>query len=167
MKLRVEVDGQIYTLSLVRDGSTSQYLLEGALHEAGDASVTQISPGVFSVLTGYKSSTVYISEKDGALAASAATQRHVVSITDVRDRSDAGKHVGASGPIEIRAQMPGKVIKLLVAPGAALEAGAGVIVVEAMKMQNEMKSPKAGVVSRIRVQEGDTVAAGEVMMVVE
>ena len=62
--------------------------------------------------------------------------------------------------------MPGKVIKLLVEAAAKVEAGQGLIVVEAMKMQNEIKSPKDGVVSKICVAEGATVGAGEVLMVV-
>jgi biotin carboxyl carrier protein len=167
LTLRVEVDGQSYTLKLQRNGSASHYSVEGGSPEAGTASVVEVKPDVFSVLLGHKSFTVFISERDGALEAFAATQRHVISIADARDRSAGSKKVAAAGPVEIRAQMPGKVIKLLVHAGAAVQAGQGVIVVEAMKMQNEMKSPKAGVVSRIRVQEGATVAAGETMMVVE
>jgi biotin carboxyl carrier protein len=69
--------------------------------------------------------------------------------------------------MELRALMPGKVIKLLVQAGAAVEPGQGLIVVEAMKMQNEMKSPKKGIVSRIHAVEGATVVAGEALIVVE
>jgi biotin carboxyl carrier protein len=167
LKLRVEVDGESYTLDLQRNGAASHYLLEGASHEAGAASVIELKPDVFSVLMGYKSFTVFLSERNGVLDVFVATQRHAISIADARDRPVGSKKVAAAGPVEIRAQMPGKVIKLLAAPGTTVQAGQGVIVVEAMKMQNEMKSPKAGVVSRIRVQEGATVAAGETMMVVE
>jgi pyruvate carboxylase subunit B len=63
--------------------------------------------------------------------------------------------------------MPGKVIKLLVGPGKSVKSGEGMIVVEAMKMQNEMKSPKDGVVSKILVAEGATVGPGETLIVVE
>jgi biotin carboxyl carrier protein len=63
--------------------------------------------------------------------------------------------------------MPGKVIKLLAEKGTAVQAGQGLIVVEAMKMQNEMHSPKDGVVARIHVAEGATVAAGQTLIVVE
>lgn len=167
MKLRVEVDGQSYTLDLQRNGGASQYSLGGVSHESGTASVVEVMPGVFSVLMDYKSFTVYLSRKEDALEVFAESQRHVISVADVRDRSIGNTKATASGPVEIRAQMPGKVIKLLVAPGATVQAGQGVIVVEAMKMQNEMKSPKAGVVSRVRVQEGATVSAGETMMVVD
>ena len=63
--------------------------------------------------------------------------------------------------------MPGKVVRVHIETGASVEKGAGVVVVEAMKMQNEMKSPRAGVVISINVKPGDTVNAGDVLAVVE
>ena len=63
--------------------------------------------------------------------------------------------------------MPGKVVRVQLEAGASVEKGAGVVVVEAMKMQNEMKSPRAGVVVSINVKPGDTVNAGDVLAVVE
>ena len=62
--------------------------------------------------------------------------------------------------------MPGKVVRLLVAPGAAVQAGQGIVVVEAMKMQNEIRSPKSGTVERLAVIEGQTVNAGEVVAII-
>jgi biotin carboxyl carrier protein len=59
------------------------------------------------------------------------------------------------------------VVRVLVAPGAEVEAGQGVIVVEAMKMQNEIKSPKKGKVSKVVAVEGATVNAGEALAIVE
>ncbi len=63
--------------------------------------------------------------------------------------------------------MPGKVVRVLVAEGNEIEAGAGVLVVEAMKMQNEVKSPKKGIIQKILVSEGATVSAGDVLAIVE
>ena len=63
--------------------------------------------------------------------------------------------------------MPGKVVRIMVEKGASIERGEGVLVVEAMKMQNELKSPKNGIVKNIRVEEGSTVAAGDVLAVIE
>jgi biotin carboxyl carrier protein len=63
--------------------------------------------------------------------------------------------------------MPGKVVRIIADVGQAVEKGSGVIVVEAMKMQNEMKSPIDGVIKEIRVSEGSTVNAGEVLVVIE
>ena len=63
--------------------------------------------------------------------------------------------------------MPGKVVRILVAHGTEVEAGAGVLVVEAMKMQNEVKSPKNGTIQKILVKEGAAVNAGDVLAIVE
>ena len=63
--------------------------------------------------------------------------------------------------------MPGKVVRVLVAPGDAVEAGQGLIVVEAMKMQNEMKASRAGRVAAVPAKEGATVAAGDVLATIE
>ena len=63
--------------------------------------------------------------------------------------------------------MPGKVVRVLVEPGDSVEAGQGLVVVEAMKMQNEMKSPKAGRVVEVRTRADAAVAAGEALIVVE
>ncbi|HEV7682936.1 MAG TPA: acetyl-CoA carboxylase biotin carboxyl carrier protein subunit [Pyrinomonadaceae bacterium] len=79
-------------------------------------------------------------------------------------QSAAAHHTGAA---EIVSPMPGKIVRILVEPGASVEAGAGIIVVEAMKMQNEMKAPKAGVVVSINAAEGATVKAGDVLAVIE
>ena len=63
--------------------------------------------------------------------------------------------------------MPGKIVRVLVSQGDAVEAGAGVLVVEAMKMQNEIKSPKKGTIQKILVGEGAAVNAGDVLAIVE
>jgi biotin carboxyl carrier protein len=89
---------------------------------------------------------------------------------EVRDpRSLRGrKHAGDDqGPRKIAAPMPGKVVRLLVREGDEVEPGAGVAVVEAMKMQNEIKSPKKGKIQKILVSEGATVNAGDVLAIVE
>lgn len=167
MKLRVEVDGETYQLELGRTGSEWAYSLGGAQESAGSASIAEVAPGVFSVLIANRSFTVSVTEKEGLLEVSSGPHRHMLSITDARDRAAGARKTAASGPVEIRAQMPGRIIKLLVTTGATVHAGQGIIVVEAMKMQNEMKSPKDGLVSEIRVREGSTVAAGGTMMVIE
>ena len=63
--------------------------------------------------------------------------------------------------------MPGKVVRVQTEVGVSVEKGEGVVVVEAMKMQNEMKSPRAGVVVSIKVKPGDTVNSGDVLAVIE
>jgi biotin carboxyl carrier protein len=89
---------------------------------------------------------------------------------EVFDPRDVRPGQGGSanrGRQEIAASMPGKVIRVLVAAGDAVEEGQGLVVVEAMKMQNEMKSPKAGRVAEVRARPDATVGAGEVLIVIE
>ena len=94
--------------------------------------------------------------------------RFAAEVRDPRSlRSRRGKGVGTEGPQKLTAPMPGKIVRVLAAAGDAVEAGQGIIVIEAMKMQNELKSPKKGTVSQILAKEGATVSAGEVLAVVE
>ena len=65
------------------------------------------------------------------------------------------------------ALMPGRVIRVLVEAGQQVEAGQGLIVVEAMKMQNEMKAPRAGRVASVKAEAGAAVSAGDILMVIE
>jgi biotin carboxyl carrier protein len=78
-----------------------------------------------------------------------------------------GAGAGAEGPRPVKAPMPGRVVRLLVEVGDEVEEGQGVVVIEAMKMQNELKSPKAGRVVRVGAAVGDTVGSGDVLVVVE
>ena len=84
-----------------------------------------------------------------------------------RLRGSAGSGASTEGVAEIKTAMPGKLVRILVEPGAEIKQGEGVLVVEAMKMQNEMKSPKDGVVKEIRFSEGSTVNAGDIQAVIE
>jgi biotin carboxyl carrier protein len=77
----------------------------------------------------------------------------------------APRHV--SGRAEIKAAMPGRVVNVLVAPGDEVAADQGVIIVEAMKMENELKSPRAGKVIEVKVAAGQTVEKGELLLVIE
>lgn len=83
----------------------------------------------------------------------------------LRGRRGAG--AGVEGPRPVKAPMPGRVVRVLVAAGDEVAEGAGVVVIEAMKMQNELKAPKAGRVTRVAVAVGDTVGSGDVLAVVE
>jgi biotin carboxyl carrier protein len=173
LKLRIEVDGETYFLELFPekkgDGERTAYSLEPSLSSSDSASIVETMPGVFSVLVGDRSFQVSVGPgSQGELEVwTGGDERHAMSLADLRDRSNRRPKASGDGPVEVRAQMPGKVIKVLVEPGAAVEAGQGLVVVEAMKMQNEMKAPKSGMVARVHVREGATVIAGEPLAVVE
>ena len=74
---------------------------------------------------------------------------------------------GDAGPKSVVAPMPGRIVKVLVKPGDAVNARQGVVVVEAMKMENELRAPKAGTVREVRVSEGASVEAHSVLVVIE
>jgi biotin carboxyl carrier protein len=91
-------------------------------------------------------------------------RRYEFSIEDPRSlRSRRAASGGTDGPRTLNSPMPGRVIRILAPQGTTVEAKQGILVVEAMKMQNELKSPRAGVVSKILVSEGETVAAGQAL----
>lgn len=89
----------------------------------------------------------------------------IVDPKRLRSSQNSGGH--HHGVAEIVAPMPGKVVRVHVEAGESVEKGAGVVVVEAMKMQNELKSPRASVVVSVNVKPGDTVNAGDVLAVLE
>lgn len=94
--------------------------------------------------------------------------RYSVQVSDPRSYRGRRAATGAGdGPRKISANMPGKVVRVLLAEGAKVEAGQGVVVIEAMKMQNELKSPKAGTIKKLHVHEGAAVKAGDVLAIVE
>jgi biotin carboxyl carrier protein len=89
----------------------------------------------------------------------------IVDPKRLRSGQNSGGH--HHGVAQIVAPMPGKVVRVHVEAGATVEKGTGVVVVEAMKMQNELKSPRAGIVGAVNVKAGDTVNAGDVLAVLD
>jgi biotin carboxyl carrier protein len=109
-----------------------------------------------------------VPESGKTIEVSVGNRQFPIAITDPkRLRSAVSASAQADGAARIVAPMPGKVVRVLVESGAQVEAGDGVVVVEAMKMQNEMKSPKAGKVSSLKVVPGATVNAGDVLAIIE
>jgi biotin carboxyl carrier protein len=96
------------------------------------------------------------------------SSRFAVELRDPRSLRSRQKSAGdEKGPKKIVAPMPGRVVRVLVAEGAEVEAGQGIVVIEAMKMQNEIKSPKKGVVKTISATPGAAVNPGDVLAIVE
>jgi biotin carboxyl carrier protein len=99
---------------------------------------------------------------------SVGSTRYAVELLDprsLRSRRDGARD--EKGPKRLLAPMPGKVVRVLVREQAEVEAGDGIVVVEAMKMQNEIKSPKKGIVQKLLAAEGANVNAGDVLAIVE
>jgi pyruvate carboxylase subunit B len=97
----------------------------------------------------------------------AAGERREVGVVDERTRhirSLTGQATGVGGPGVLKAPMPGLVVRVSVEPGQAVESGAGVLVLEAMKMENELRATSAGIVRAVRVQPGQAVERGQVLV---
>src|SRR5581483_7539498 len=90
-----------------------------------------------------------------------------VEILDTRNALRRAAQHGQEGVAQVRSPMPGKVNKVLAAEGTEVEAHQGIVVLEAMKMQNEIKSPKKGIVKKVSVKEGAAVNAGDLLATVE
>ncbi len=94
-------------------------------------------------------------------------RRFEVEVRDPRNVSHRSKTAFGSGRQNITAPMPGKVIRVLVNEGDQVETGQGLVVVEAMKMQNEMKASRPGRVVSVLARAGNTIAAGDTLVVLE
>ena len=157
MKLDVAVDGRAGKLEI----ESSVFKYKGI---AKAYSMEASGPGVFSILIEGRS-------YQATLLAPGTIQVNgrifAVEIFDPRELRARSSAASSHGRQNVVAPMPGKIVRLLAAVGDTVEPGQGLIVVEAMKMQNEMKSPKAGTVVEIRTKDGATVAAGEILIVIE
>jgi biotin carboxyl carrier protein len=131
-----------------------------------EADAKRISRIDYSILLGGRSLEVTVEETSGGLLLRVNGREFQMEIHDPRSwRRGHGAGVELEGRQQLVAPMPGKIVRVLVAPGTQVSAGQGLLVIEAMKMQNEVRSPKSGTVEKI-VKEGQTVNAGEVLATV-
>jgi biotin carboxyl carrier protein len=152
-------------IELERDGAAWRVKLDGRPF-AVDA--VEIAPNTLSILLDGQSFEINVTPSpDGKLKLQTGSREFIAEVIDPRAWSGR-RHGGveAKGRQQIVAPMPGKVVRLLVREGDRVEAGQGLLVVEAMKMQNEIRSPKNGAVERVLAKEGQPVNAGDVLCVV-
>ena len=166
MKLTAEIDGQTYALELQREGTRILATVDGRHYEL---EARETEAGALLLIVGGR---VYECRADaqqpgGAREVQVGEKLYQVTLIDLKRLRSASGAGAAGGRVQIKASMPGKVVRLLVEAGATVEAGDGLVIVEAMKMQNELKSPKSGKVVEIHTQMGATVNAGEVLITVE
>lgn len=146
-RLHVDIDGRKYEVEVHQSDEASYLLLQNS--QVFDCRVTRQT------------------KSHDRFEVTLKGHRHSVAIIDPRRlRSDENSDRHPDGLTEISSQMPGKVVRVLVEVGTKVEKGDGIVVVEAMKMQNEMKSPRDGVIVSVNVTSGSTVNAGEVLATV-
>ncbi len=125
-------------------------------------------PGIYSLLVDGASYEVFLEEEPDHLAVHLVKRTFKVKAADIR-RHRAVTDVGASsdGAVRIVAPIPGRVARVLVEPGDQVARGDGIVVVEAMKMENELRAPRDGVVGSIGVEEGQGVEGGALLATLE
>jgi biotin carboxyl carrier protein len=163
----IELNGRKRRLSIQPGGQSNGYSfqLDGQPCSV-DAHLLQ--GNVLSLLIEGKSYRILFDPRPGGDAVVVGERRVPYTIYDPRSlRSRTNADANAAGARSVIAPMPGRIVRILVQVGDHIEAQQGLIVMEAMKMQNELKAPKAGGVIRVAVETGATVQAGEVLLVIE
>jgi len=165
MTFDVQIDGVPVRLEVHRDGDLYRFRLGD--QEERQAQLAEVEPGVFSVLLDGRSYEARAEYGDECAWITVRGRRFRVAITDPRRWTQSSAALHGHDRETIVASMPGKIVRVLVLPGETVAAGQGVIVIEAMKMQNEMKARRAGRLTAVPVREGETVAAGAILATIE
>lgn len=164
MTYDVAIDDKTFRLDLTQSEGRWICRLDGREIEV-DAVLAR--PNVLSLRIGNKAYEVKCERVASETHIWVGSRRFAPEVRDPRSLRSRGRSVDEHGPKKLTAPMPGKVVRILLPQGSEVEAGAGVLVVEAMKMQNEVKSPKKGTIQKIVVSEGAAVNAGDVLAIVE
>jgi biotin carboxyl carrier protein len=158
----VSINGKVHRVEVKLVDQPWECVLDG-LHISVDA--VEVEPGTLSLLIDGKS---FEARCESASLIFINGKRYEVSVDDPRSwRGRKRTGVGTEGPQNLAASMPGKIVRVLASEGQTISTGQAIAVIEAMKMQNEIKSPKAGTLKRLLVQPGFNVNAGEVLAIVE
>jgi biotin carboxyl carrier protein len=169
VQFEIDINDRTHKVVIERDGAASdgrfRVVIDG-VPTAVDARPTEL--GLSLVFADGRSMDVALTDRPGGEWFVQLPHADVTAVVDAR-RYQRGEGGGAAktGVQRIKAPMPGRVVRLLVAVGDTVELRQGVVVVEAMKMENELGAPKAGRVKEIAVTEGQSVEAGRVLIVIE
>jgi biotin carboxyl carrier protein len=169
LELELNVEGRkAMVKEISRDGSQLTISVDNELF---NVDIVKVGPAEYSVL--YKGRSYNIEVVPGSepkhYTVNTFYFTHDIEVVDAESRYIRSRNDAAGGHVSniIRSPMPGKIVKILVAVGDAVEVGQTVIIVSAMKMESEFKASKAGIVSEIPVAEGDTVDGNQVLVVIE
>jgi len=161
MRYRVTLEGSERDIDVqIAPGGSVSVTLDG---EPIDADIRRIPGGVNLVLGG-RVYDVMIGGPADAMDLAAGPLRATAKVESERNRSRKKKGAAAGDSTEVRSPMPSRVVKILVAPGDEVEAGTPVVVVEAMKMENELRTEVAGSIASVEVTEGQTVEGGALLI---
>jgi biotin carboxyl carrier protein len=167
MKLKAELAGEHHEVTIQSHGETVSAVVDGRQYELK----LRDSGNEYLLLQGTHVRNCRVENRRSqreTYVVHLGARSYEIQVTNpkrLRSQPSAGAH--HDGAAEIIASMPGKVVRVMVDVDTHVEAGAGIVVVEAMKMQNEMKTPKAGIVAKLNAEVGATVNAGDVLAVIE
>ncbi len=165
MKYEVEIAGRSYGIDLKREHREWRCRVDG---ESVSIDTVFSAHDILSLLAGGKSYEIKLERNGRELTIVLSGRRYTAEVLDPRSlRSRKRAALSEDGPLSVIAPMPGKVVRVLAPENTKVRAGGGVVVIEAMKMQNELKSPKTGRVKKMLAKEGAAVNAGDVLAVVE
>ena len=168
MTYSADLHGKIHRLAVKGTGSPVPVQIDGKTYEVDFSAVDGNLLSLLVMGRSYEADVV--EEAEGVLTVWVEGKLHRIEYQEEGRRPR--RSVGVSGqdmggPQMIVAPMPGKVVALLVSPEQEVSAGQGVIVIEAMKMENELKASRPGVIKEIKVREGDGVSGGDILVVIE
>jgi biotin carboxyl carrier protein len=167
MKFEILVNGARRSITFAQSKDAPSRVTAVIDGRTVEADAAKISPGLYSILLNGRSLEAAVDETAGRLLVHVAGREFQMEIADPRSwRRRHGGNIELEGRQKVVAPMPGKIVSVLVAPGQKVEAGQGLLVIEAMKMQNEIRSPKSGTVEKLPAKEGQAVSAGEIVAVV-
>ena len=164
MLYNVTINGQSYQLELEGSDRTWSCRLDG---RSVQADAVPIKPDILSLRICAQVHEVRLERIGAETFIYVGNERFPAEVRDPRSLRGRTRAADDQGPKKLTAPMPGKVVRILTTEGEAVASGAGVLVVEAMKMQNEIKSPKKGTIRKILVRTGAAVNAGDVLAIVE
>lgn len=171
MTFEIEIDGRVRTVSVEAVGSAGaeggrfRVRIDGQPHEVDsrrtDLGLSLVYPGSL------RSVDVAVTERTGGEWLLQLPHVAVTAVVDGRRVRGAVREAAASGEVRVIAPMPGRVVRVLVKAGDQVAARQGLVVVEAMKMENELAAPRAGTVKEIAVGEGQSVEPGRLLVLIE
>jgi biotin carboxyl carrier protein len=161
MKRSLVVNGRECAIEILAQAPDCRFRIDSEAECA--VQVEMPEPGVYSILRDGRSYDAFVEESPTGLLVSIDGHRFEVVARDPRQWSRKGAGQSGEGVQTIVSPMPGKVVRVLAGVGDEVQPGQGIVVVEAMKMQNEMKADRAGSVLSVPAKEGSTVAAGDVL----
>jgi biotin carboxyl carrier protein len=164
MRLEAAVAGRVVRVEVRQEGDHYAVALDGRT-QVVDARAT--GAGTMSLLVDGQGHWVAVEPRPGGYTVHLREDTVEVDLTDLARGPSVSAARAGTGPVRVVAPMPGRVVRVLVQPGDEVSAGQGLVVMEAMKMENELRAPRAGRVAEVRARERQAVEAGALLVVLD